>query len=254
MPQPLRRRLSFCALLCALGVIAGFSGKEAEARKQTLPAPSERLSYRALTWDDYRVDDRASGLSAQTQTFLGYRLEARATGSGQSFTAIVASISFYGGMDRSRSWRRSIVDREDRLLLEHEQGHLDINEIKLRQLRALAHSDMPVGSGRTAKDALADLSRRMLSIYQGHVAEMQAAQRRYDDETGHGTREEVQREWTARLRRGLEMVNLGRRLPPTVVEANATWERKNSNAEQPSGHGEPHVLHVRQPSPELRPR
>lgn len=178
----------------------------AAAAPEMLPPRFDRVLYRTLSWADYRVDDKAPGMSAQTQTYIGYRYKARASAKGATAVAVVTNVQFYGGVDRAKSWRRSTVKPDDFLLLQHEQGHLDINEVKVRQLQTLSAADMPIGSGKTPKEALAHLDKQMIRIYKTHVSEMQAMQRRYDTETAHGTQRDVQGEWTGRLLTALRTV------------------------------------------------
>jgi hypothetical protein len=167
----------------------------------------DRVPHRRLSWTDFRVDDKAPGLSAQTQTFLSYKYTAKAIASvlGDQHTASIANIEFSGGFDRSRSWRRSSVQVDNGLLLEHEQGHLDLNELKLRQLRAMELDEMPIGQGKTAKLALEDLDAKLRGVYKWHLDDLEKTQKRYDRETRYGTYRLVQAEWTERLRKALEM-------------------------------------------------
>jgi hypothetical protein len=207
------RAYRFIALTALLPAVLSPCLRVGARAGDTLGLAPGRVLYKTLTWDDYRVDDDAPGMSAQTQTFIGYSYKARAEGSGKQFTATVISITFYGGMDQTRSWRRSSVRRDDSLLLQHEQGHLDINEVKARQLQMLGPADMPRGTGKDPKEALADLDRQMVRTYKSHVEEMQVVQRRYDEETAHGTRPEQQNAWSGRLRRALQSLPQRRSAP-----------------------------------------
>jgi hypothetical protein len=166
---------------------------------------NDRIPYKQLDWSDFRVDDAAPGLSAQTQTFLSYRYTVRAERPAQAvtFSATVARIAFTGGFDRARSWRRSHVADDNQTLLEHEQGHLDINELKLRQLKNLTDAEFPVGKGKTAKAAIADLDARLTKLYRWHLDDLEKTQTRYDKETNYGTRLAIQGDWTLRLRRAI---------------------------------------------------
>lgn len=165
----------------------------------------DRVPYKRLSWSDFRVDDTSPGLSAQTQTYLSYRYTARAERAplATTFSASVASITFTGGFDRARSWRRSSVAESNSVLLEHEQGHLDINELKLRQLKNLHVTELPMGRGKTAKAALDDLDSRLKKSYQWHLDDLEKTQIRYDRETNYGTRLDPQRDWSARLQRAI---------------------------------------------------
>ncbi|GAB4466174.1 MAG: hypothetical protein OHK0029_37300 [Armatimonadaceae bacterium] len=175
----------------------------------TPPARNGRVPHKKLTWSDFRVDDDAEGLSAQTQTFVTYTYTGRAVRrAGETrFTATVAKIRFDGGFDRNNSWRRSEVRADDLLLLEHEQGHLDLNEIKVRQLRAIPLTELPAGSGATSREALADLEKKLRTWSQWHLDDLEKTQKQYDEETQFGTKREVQRQWTTRLQNTLRLQN-----------------------------------------------
>jgi hypothetical protein len=161
------------------------------------------VPYRQLAWSDFRTDDASPGFSAQTETFLTYRYTARAAGRPGRFEAMVVRITFSGGFDRARSWRRSNITPDDTRLLEHEQGHLDINELKARQLRTLRPTDLPVGQGKTRIEALKDLYARLAAFQRRQTRDVDGVQKGYDAETRFGTDGDVQARWTERLRRAL---------------------------------------------------
>lgn len=197
-------RLFWFACIAAIACLVTTTRAQSEGGN-----PGDRIPHRRLSWLDFRVDDKASGLSAQTQTFLSYKYTARALASvlGDQYTASIARIEFFGGFDRGRSWRRSSVQVDNLLLLEHEQGHLDLNELKLRQLRAMEPEEMPTGQGKTAKLALEDLDNKLRGIYKWHLDDLEKTQKRYDRETRFGTDRHVQAEWTERFRKALEITH-----------------------------------------------
>jgi hypothetical protein len=169
-----------------------------------VPVSPSRFSYRQLRWSDFKVDDNAPGMSAQTQTFIKFRYSSTARRVGLTYDARVSEVVFEGGFDRAKSWRRSTVPSDDICLLAHEQGHIDINEIHLRRLKALAPSSFPTGSGASAREALADLGVKVKAIYDAEVVAMQEEQKRYDQETRHGTIRPAQKLWALRLKQALE--------------------------------------------------
>jgi hypothetical protein len=184
------------------------------------PREAERIPYRQLTWADFRVNDAAPGKSAQTLTFLSYQYTARAEGIPGAFTAKVAETIFNGGFDRSKSWRRSSVSLDNRLLLIHEQGHFDITELKRRQLQQLPLDELPEGAGPTPKAALDDLDQKMRAFYRWHVADMEQIQRRYDRETEHGIQRDLQAQWNTRLRVALQIAAQPVTPPSSVATSN----------------------------------
>jgi hypothetical protein len=198
-------RCARLALFFSLVWLASFPCLAREGNSER--AESTRLPYRQLTWSDFRVDDVSRGFSAQTETFLTYGYTARVTGRDGQFEAIVLKITFTGGFDRTKSWRRSSVSLDDAQLLEHEQGHLDINELKVRQLQALGLIDLPTGRGSTAKAALNDLNARLTAFQREQRQDMDRTQKRYDAETRFGTDQDQQHVWSARLRQALKMLS-----------------------------------------------
>jgi hypothetical protein len=200
MKVPLRVLLWFLLVLLLMSTTG------AKGNRDNPPIGKDRIPYKRLTWNDFRVNDTAKGLSAQTQTFLEYRYSARAvrTPYTKEFIATITRIEFHGGFDRSQSWRRSTVKLDNTLLLGHEQGHLDINELKLRQLRSLALETLPSGKAFSAKAALADLDRKLKKTFQWHLDDLARTQKRYDEETAFGTITELQEQWATNLQNALQ--------------------------------------------------
>ena len=189
-------------LLLPILAVFALSATAPSAQSDRGATPSkDRVAYRQLTWADFHVDDTATGLSAQTQTFLSYVYKARSEKDpvGNLYTASVAKIDFAGGFDRAHSWRRSTVHTDNMLLLRHEQGHLDINELKLRQLQNLELAELPRVQGATAKGAVDALDKRLRILYRWHLDDLEKTQKRYDKETNFGTDRPVQQEWNDRL-------------------------------------------------------
>ncbi len=201
-------RLLWLACIAAIACFVTATSAQSDGVKNVV-IKRDRVPHRHLSWSDFRVDDKAPGLSAQTQTFLSYKYTASALSSvlGDVYSASIARIVFTGGFDRGRSWRRSSVQVDNLLLLEHEQGHLDLNELKLRQLRAMEPEDFPTGEGKTAKSALDDLDNKLRTIYKWHLDDLEKTQKRYDLETRYGTNRIVQTQWTERLRKALELTH-----------------------------------------------
>jgi hypothetical protein len=204
-------------MLAALSLFALPSAAPPSFARQDHSVGADRIPYRRLTWADFRVNDKAPGKSAQTQAFLSYQYTARSEGVPGAFYAHVAEITYNCGFDRTKSWRRSSVSLNNRLLLEHEQGHLDLTELKRRQLQLLTSEELPQGEGATARAALTDLDRKMREFYKWHVEDMERIQRRYDRETEHGVQREMQAQWNLRVRTALQVVNQ----PAPVTAENA---------------------------------
>jgi hypothetical protein len=176
---------------------------------------SDLISYRRLTWDDFRVDDKAPGMAAQTHTFITFSFRSRIAGHDGAFTASATDLTFVGGFDRKRSWRRSSVSEQNEQLLAHEQGHFDLEELKLRQFRRWKVQDLPQGHGTTSDLAYDDLKKRLQALYHTEVDDLEKMQRQYDEETNHGTRREIQEQWTQRINHALQL------LPPLPAKQNS---------------------------------
>lgn len=158
------------------------------------------IPWQPLTWDDFRVNDAQNGLSAETVSFLRFRYATHVEKAKDSddYTATITQITFSGGFDKTKSWRRSNI-KNNPALLAHEQGHLDLNEIKRRQLQTSPLSSFPVGRGATMNDALADLSAHLGEWFRGEVFSLRTRQIQYDTETNFGTGKKGQKIWSEQI-------------------------------------------------------
>ena len=107
----------------------------------------------------------------------------------QKVTLKLTAIRFVGYVDRSRSWRRRDLDTA---LLDHEQGHFDINEIYVRRASALIHDQLRKPSGvqvvaRTRKQAEKALNDKIGELIEPIVYDLRQAHANYDRQTIHGT-------------------------------------------------------------------
>ncbi|MDX1933742.1 MAG: hypothetical protein SFU56_14180 [Capsulimonadales bacterium] len=198
-----RKLLSAFSSICLLG----FSAFASPVRADDPPASGEnatRITYRQLTWDDFRVDDRTPGMSAQSHIYTSFGFKSRVEGRNDSYVATVTELTFNGGFDRQRSWRRSSVGARSELLLDHEQGHFDLAELKLRQLRRWKPEEMPTGAGRSPEEAYRDLKKKLQTRYHDEIKDLERTQRRYDEETKHGVRRDIQNQWRERIDRALK--------------------------------------------------
>lgn len=130
-------------------------------------------SARRLTWEDFANQntlDEKQFYGAYVSTSIKLRTDA-------SGPLVFASMS------PQRSWVRS--GYANPRSLKHEQLHFDITEIYARKLRAHL-SRIPNENHARAQE-----------IYKAIVNEWRLAQKRYDDETHHGRRDEVQAKYEA---------------------------------------------------------
>ena len=191
------------------------------------------IPYKTLTWDDFRVDDDAQGMAAETGTALSFRYASKVEKTPKDapcpedqtapfpFTARVSRITFSGGFDRVHSWRRSAATQHPDAprLLAHEQGHLDIAEAGRRRLETLPLSDYPEGHGLTASDAASDLKARMTLWFRAESARINIRQLQYDMETEFSTKKTAQAQWSERLTGELQAPDAANTAPVVIVSA-----------------------------------
>jgi hypothetical protein len=135
-----------------------------------------------------------------TEGFFHYTFKATIESPGDIVCARVAEISIRSGFDQNKSWRRSTFS-ETKALLEHEQGHLDINELHAFDFKS---AQLPTGYGLTSSAALEDLKSKLEKLCDKCSDEAKKEQNKYDDETEHGGKADEQTRWTALLRERLE--------------------------------------------------
>lgn len=195
---PQRRTSKLCGLLCLL------VASTVIAEEPTLPNSSWR-AYRTgrITNDDYRMQapprragDPDARLDANMFTglyfFTDYVFDVRS----QKVKLKLKGIRFVGYVDQSRSWRRRDLDDA---LLDHEQGHFDINEIYVRRASALIHDRLRRPGGvqvvaPTRKQAEAALNERISELIEPVVYDLRKAHASYDQKTVHGTIQDRQKE------------------------------------------------------------
>jgi hypothetical protein len=194
-------RRQAAALMIALAALAG-------AGRPALPqAPEGPVPYHKLTWHDFRVDDQIrsnESVSAHTAARISYHYRSNTAGRGGNYTALVTQVQILSGFDPSNSWRRSHTKSDPAQLLQHEQGHLDINEIKANALRQLKLNLFPVGRGATAQAARDDLRRNLQIFFDAQLQEVRQQQARYDQETEHGKQAQKQNEWNQAIKQALQ--------------------------------------------------
>ena len=102
---------------------------------------------RTLSWDDYTgAVPKGNPFEAQTKTTIDVKIDGakpgqtsfEAAGGGfQLKDAVVITVD----LDRSKCWKKASIDNatatEQRLMLEHEQAHYDINALMARDLSRL---------------------------------------------------------------------------------------------------------------------
>lgn len=195
------RLLAACLCLAALAV----GGEDYSSSEWRGEIERGYLPYLKLTFDDFAISDGvATPHWMNTKGFVHYTYRATVSVDGGLYQAKVAEISIRSGFDANRSWRRSSVP-EQVALLQHEQGHLDINEIHAADMRKLV---LPTGTGYDRAGAFEDLAERLKAEADKISDESQAEQDKYDSETKHGTDHQQQEFWTSTLRKRLRELKI----------------------------------------------
>jgi hypothetical protein len=135
-----------------------------------------------------------------TQGFMHYHFDMQWRESRNGATASITGFTVRSGFDKNKSWRRSNVKNNPELL-EHEQGHLDINELNAERLKEL--KDIPATKGIDYQEAMEKLRQTIRTRAEEIVKQSQAEQERYDAETNHGRNYVRQAEWIDSLHQRL---------------------------------------------------
>jgi hypothetical protein len=171
-------RLAFAAVLLAAFALA-LVGQPAGTTAQTDPID---WSKKNLKWDDFKgaapnplpVD---GGVTLQAEISFAIATSWKCEEDG-SLTFEVKAV-----MEPDNSWATA-AGKKDQQLLKHEQGHFDLSEVFARKLRK-ALSDLPEPCDEEAVQAVIDKN----------DVDHQAEQKKYDDETKHGTDKKQQQAW-----------------------------------------------------------
>ncbi|HLK60896.1 MAG TPA: hypothetical protein VKU00_30305 [Chthonomonadaceae bacterium] len=192
-----------CALLLALTLSPAWS-----------LAGDHPQPYHQLTWKDFRINDdapAAQDTAACTASRLAYQYRMRWWGRRGAYIATVSQIRILSEFDPARSWRRSYLGDDPDRILQHEQGHLDINEIYANRLRQIPLSAWPAGRGATAQEAVNDLERKIKTYFDQTLAQEHRDQEIYDRQTDHSRRAEQQEIWTQHIQKLLHQALTARR-------------------------------------------
>jgi len=192
---------------CALLLVLALSPAWSQAGDHPTP-------YHQLTWKDFRIDDDAPAgqdTAACTASRIAYAYRMRYWGRRGSYVATVTQMRVVSEFDPARSFRRSYLGSDPDRILQHEQGHLDINEIYANRMRQIPLSAWPIGHGPTAQEAIDDLEYRVKSYFDRTLAQEHRDQETYDRETDHSRRLEMQQLWTKHIQKLLHQTMTARR-------------------------------------------
>ena len=158
---------------------------------------------RKLKWSDFQGDPPEDPQTESAEVWTGLKYGCTTAIPVQSgpkkWRTKVQTTSVQSEMTQTKSWVVPKDKSDD--LLNHEQRHFDLTEVYRRKFEA-ALKEL-VGVGDTSKGATEDLYRKIDELYEEIEQERQRQQKRYDDETKHGTDDAKQKEWNDRIDRWL---------------------------------------------------
>ena len=197
MQQPARwHGVRFIVTLLLVGLFGLFShGTTSQGNVPGVPWDATT----PLTWDLFRCAPPADAVNrseaAAIHMTVRWHASYSVTSRGAAWTGRVQTVTVSNTMEPSLSW--VVSGKANAHVLRHEQGHFDLNEVYRRKLELhLTCLQAESASKQGAIDALnTALHQRANEI----LAQLQAAQARYDAEAGHGNDPTGQAQWEARI-------------------------------------------------------
>jgi hypothetical protein len=166
------------------------------------------LPYHRLVGTDFPVDDAAHPANGMyTAGFFHYDYQCRCVPQKGGVTASVTKWVVRSGFDRNKSSRKSWFQPVEKFVV-HEQGHLDINELRSRALANIKVTQLPTGSGINFQSAIADLDRKLKELADRTSSEAQVEQDSYDLETNRGRNAAGQASATAAIHERLKAAGI----------------------------------------------
>ena len=173
-----------------------------------LAAAAEPIPWsedRPLTWSDFEGEidpeasaDTAAMTAASLNWSFSYSIER-----GRRCRFRITEIGTQALFHPDESWVRS--EHRTDIILEHEQGHFDLTQVF--RLMLDSEADALVGEARscgrgdaTTRDVEPQVERLVQPVREEIWQRLQQVQAEYDAATRHGILEDVQRQWTARIR------------------------------------------------------
>jgi hypothetical protein len=139
---------------------------------------------RSLTWNDFRGVPEKRNSVASTY----YNISTSVADHKEYCTVGITAIFF-----PTLSWKQK--DRDDKIILIHEQRHFDITELFARKLRKRIKSEK--------FNSAAELESRLEKFYEENDKAMEACQEEYDRQTDHSRNGQKQREWNKRIEQAI---------------------------------------------------
>jgi len=163
------------------------------------------VPYHQLTTADFPINDKAHReTSFWLSTFLHYYYHSltKSTPGGVVY-AYVTDWTIFSGLDKNETSRRSKAGslKDD---LPYAQALLDLNEIRARQMAALAPGEFPGGKGDSVAAAQADLDARVKAFCQERFKAFDVERDALVKETRQGENKKKVRELAAAIRKRLD--------------------------------------------------
>ncbi|MBO9563939.1 MAG: hypothetical protein J7621_14245 [Niastella sp.] len=151
-------------------------------------------SEKKLTWEDFREDNTEEKYykKAAARINSGIRVRRYDTISNNQIT-----VAIYAVMHPYRSWVRKRAVGNGKVLA-HEQDHFEITELFARKLRKALSEETFVQKSH---------SKKMEKLIKQFRKDLSSMQYQYDQETSHGTNEQLQRWWHYFIINRLEELN-----------------------------------------------
>lgn len=154
------------------------------------------LPYHRVLVEDFKVVDQApTEDDIYTTGFVEFVYDTVVV-SRRPYVVGISRTRVWSGLDKNRSWRRTTLANPAKFL-DHEQGHLDINELHAYRLAKV--TQFPKGSGADYRSAHADLVGKMNRFFREYDSLNQQEQDLYDRETRSGLDPVKQQAWRAAL-------------------------------------------------------
>lgn len=202
MPATLRT-LPIIAAMLAFGLPSGHVSAQSD------PDAISWSADRPLVWSDFRgpVDPSAApNTAATTAVSLNWMYSYRLERGRRRCVFEITEISNDARFHPDDSWAHP--EHRTDIILEHEQGHFDLAQVhKLmldREAAALIGESRNCGHvDATVADVEARVTATVQPVKDRIWGDLQRIQAEYDAATQHGILENVQRQWTARIRDAL---------------------------------------------------
>jgi len=184
------RTVTILILSCLTAFIA-LAGTSSPCIPWDVSTPIRWSMFQAIPPADAIHRNEAAAIHMTIRWHTGYSVRSN----GSTWTGQITSVTVTNTMEPSLSW--VVPGKADNRVLGHEQGHFDLNEVYRRKLEALLPCLQAQGA---TKEASIDALNAAIHQCAGEIlAQLQAMQSRYDDETSHGNHSAEQARWESQI-------------------------------------------------------